>query len=58
MLSRTCWTTFLSICLASEVPQASPCRASSRIFSGSENVNVLGRGVFGSAVTFSQSLLF
>ena len=37
------------ICLDSEVPQASPRLASSRIFSGSENVNFRGSGVFRSA---------
>ncbi len=38
-----------SICRASDVPQASPFRASSLIFSGSVNLNLRGRGVFRSA---------
>jgi hypothetical protein len=38
-----------SICRLSESPHASPRRANSLIFSGSANVNFLGRGVFRSA---------
>jgi hypothetical protein len=43
-----------SVCLASEVPQASPRRASSRIFSGCVKVKLRGSGPSGSLETVQK----